>query len=667
MATVLTDGLLTESHQNSLPRTPDLTYRPDIDGLRAFAVLSVLGFHANSKLVPGGYIGVDIFFVISGFLITSIICRNLERGRFTFTDFYARRAKRIFPSLIVVLAAAWALGWFVLLTDEYQQLGKHIAAGAGFISNFALWQESGYFDKAAEYKPLLHLWSLGMEEQFYLLWPPLIVWAWKRKANILNMTCGIVAASFVINVILVSLLQSADAFYLPPTRFWELLAGGALGYAHLFRRKELSRLASLANVQAALGLALLLIAILALNGKLFFPGWWALLPTIGAMLLINAGPDAWINRNVFSSRPAVFVGLISYSLYLWHWPLLSFAYILEAGSPSPATILGALVLAFVLAWLTYLIVEKPIRAMPNRTALVLVPGLAACAFVGLVTVAHGFHPRSERYGLEKIIAVSNEKAFPGPHLRSVHTAVGYHWEQGRTSETVLFVGDSNVEQYYPRIDKILTEHPETTKGVLFVTENGCAPIPYMKEFAQRKCAGLIERAVSLAQDSHVSAVVVAARWIGYDVFNDPKAGDTALNGLKTTLSSFSQPGRRVYLVLPIPARREFDPSYMVARGINKIGFEIRQAPVHREQVTVQLAAIKSLLMKVAASAGAFTLDPLEDLCGEVYCATADNDGLPVYRDSSHLRPSYAREHVTFLDRIISDTELDGHRVTRADY
>jgi peptidoglycan/LPS O-acetylase OafA/YrhL len=653
MATVLTDSLVGGPQAASPSHSaPDLSYRPDIDGLRALAVLSVVGFHASSTLLPGGYIGVDIFFVISGFLITSIICRNLESGKFTFVDFYARRAKRIFPSLIIVLAAVWALGWFGLLSDELQQLGKHIAAGAGFISNFALWQESGYFDKAAEYKPLLHLWSLGIEEQFYLLWPLIMVWAWRRKANIFNVACGIVALSFVINVVLVSLWQSADAFYLPPTRFWELLAGGALGYAHLFRKKELSRFESLTNVQSVVGSALLLIAILSFGGKLLFPGWWALMPTWGALLVINAGPEAWINRNVFSRRPVVFVGLISYPLYLWHWPLLSFAHILEAGSLSAITVWGAVGLAFVLASLTYVFVEKPIRSQPNRAALVLVPGLAVCACFGIATFARELHPRSERYGLEKIIAATNEKAFPGPHLKSIQTPVGYLWAQGRTSQTALFVGDSNAEQYYPRIDKILTENPKTTKGVLFVTENGCAPIPYMERFAQHKCAGLVERALSLAQDSKITDVVIAARWIGYDAFQDPVASEQAYTALESTLSNFRRSGRNVYLILPIPAMKEFDPFYMVSRGIYKFGFEIVQGPVDRKQVTAQLAPITSQLVKIANSAGARVIDPVSELCGEVLCATTDNDGLPVYRDLSHLRPSYVRDHIRFLDDVV---------------
>src|SRR5206468_12832751 len=216
-----------------------LNYRPEIDGLRAVAVLSVIGFHAEPRIFPGGYVGVDIFFVISGFLITSIILRQLDLGTFSFLDFYARRCKRILPALIVVLAAVLAFGWMFLLPGEYEHLGRHTLAGAGFISNFVFWIESGYFDTAAGSKPLLHLWSLGVEEQFYLLWPPVLAWAWRRKSDAFNVTVGIVSVSFAINVILVSLWQAADMYFLLPIRVWELLLGGALAHVHIFRKQEL--------------------------------------------------------------------------------------------------------------------------------------------------------------------------------------------------------------------------------------------------------------------------------------------------------------------------------------------------------------------------------------------------------------------------------------------
>lgn len=175
-------------------------YRADIDGLRAIAVLSVVIFHAFPTMLPGGFVGVDIFFVISGFLISSIILGSLIENKFSFTQFYTSRIKRIFPALILVLVLSHAFGWFALLSDEYKQLGKHIASGAGFMSNFTLWQESGYFDNTAETKPLLHLWSLGIEEQFYIIWPLTLWIAWKYKTNILTLTLTLATGSLLFNL-----------------------------------------------------------------------------------------------------------------------------------------------------------------------------------------------------------------------------------------------------------------------------------------------------------------------------------------------------------------------------------------------------------------------------------------------------------------------------------
>ena len=175
-------------------------YRPDIDGLRAIAVLAVVIFHAFPKTIKGGFIGVDIFFVISGYLISTIIFENLEKGTFSFFEFYARRIKRIFPALILVLIACFIFGWFSLFPDELQQLGKHIASGAGFVSNFVFWDEAGYFDKSADTKPLLHLWSLGIEEQFYIFWPLLLWLAWKQKFNLLAITIFLTLTSFILNL-----------------------------------------------------------------------------------------------------------------------------------------------------------------------------------------------------------------------------------------------------------------------------------------------------------------------------------------------------------------------------------------------------------------------------------------------------------------------------------
>ena len=367
-------------------------YRPDIDGLRALAILPVVGFHAFPAWFPGGFIGVDVFFVISGFLISTIIFKSLDRSDFSFIDFYARRIRRIFPALLVVLVASFVLGRHVLFDSELRMLGRHIAAGAGFVQNFVLWHEAGYFDLASELKPMLHLWSLAVEEQFYLAFPLLMWAAWRLRVNLLIPVIVIFLASFAAN--LYGIRHDAVAtFFAPQTRFWELMAGAILAW---FSRGDTAGAdmrcqaayppAVVSSIVSFVGLSLVLLAIFGLDRSVPYPGAWALLPVLGTVLLIFSGPAASVNRFVLSNRFAVFVGRISYPLYLWHWPLLSFQAIVNGGSSNGDQRFLAVLLSFILAWLTFRFVERPVRESNRRRTLVtgnLVLGISAMAVLGL--------------------------------------------------------------------------------------------------------------------------------------------------------------------------------------------------------------------------------------------------------------------------------------------
>jgi len=348
---------------------PAPRHRPDIDGLRAIAILSVLGFHAFSSVFPGGFVGVDIFFVISGYLISGILLRGLEGNRFQISTFYARRIKRIFPALALVLLATGIAGWYLLLADEFRALAKETAAGAGFVANITYWKETGYFDQANALKPLLHLWSLGVEEQFYLVWPLLLAITWKRRMNPLAVTSALLLVSFILNVARVRNHEAAT-FYLITFRFWELALGGTYACWEVRRahrsdvppqRSFTKDVPAVSNTLAACGLFALLVSIVLLHSTLLWPGWWAVPPTAGSLMLIAAGPNAWVNRNVLAARPMVFVGLISYPLYLWHWPLLSFSRIVNTEATTALMNSLLLLLAGLLAWLTYKFVERPVR------------------------------------------------------------------------------------------------------------------------------------------------------------------------------------------------------------------------------------------------------------------------------------------------------------------
>jgi len=443
-------------------------YRPDIDGLRAIAVLSVVAFHAFPSLIRGGFVGVDVFFVISGFLISSIIFGSLEKNSFSFLDFYTRRVNRIFPALLLVLVVTWGFGWFSLLADEYTQLGKHIAGGAAFVSNYVLLGEAGYFDNSAETKLLLHLWSLGIEEQFYLVWP-LMVWAaWKVRVNALILIVLVGGISFALNILNVH-SDSVGTFYSPQTRFWELLVGSLLAYVTLHKHQhfQISREISgptARNILSMTGLALLATAFALTTKSNQFPGWWAVLPTVGAALIISAGPFAWLNKNVLSSRLLVWFGLISFPLYLWHWPLLTFARIINSGTPSIEMRCSAIAAAVVLSWLTYRLIELPLRNTSSKARVVFFLAImGAVGTLGYITFTSG--------GLTNRPTVQNSKAINEQfvattgwkYAKNDTCLTRYNFEYAKTlpwwfcstnrdqPPTTVIIGNSYANHLYPGI------------------------------------------------------------------------------------------------------------------------------------------------------------------------------------------------------------------------
>ncbi len=443
-------------------------YRPDIDGLRAIAILSVVAFHAFPGFMKGGFIGVDIFFVISGYLISTIIFENLEQDTFNLSEFYIRRIKRILPALILVLVSCFIFGWNVLFADEFKQLGKHILAGASFVSNIVLWKEVGYFDNTAESKPLLHLWSLGIEEQFYIIWPLLLWFAWRRNFNLLIITIFVATVSFALNVY--GLKQDAVAtFYSPQTRFWELLSGSLLAWVTLYRnrKKQIVDNNMLPHALSFSGLFLLAYGLWRINKDLSFPGIWALIPVIGAVLIISAGPKAWPNRTILSSKPFVWLGLISFPLYLWHWPLLSFARVIESQTPDKNIRMATVLLSIMLAWLTYKFVELPIRfgkpikaKVSSLIVLLLLVGLA------------GYNIYS-RDGLKfremiknNISLTSGEDGGDGGHMikkcgiqeESVRKIFQVCAEDKRGNVRFALMGDSKADAMYPGL--VRTSSPE---------------------------------------------------------------------------------------------------------------------------------------------------------------------------------------------------------------
>ena len=483
-------------------------YRADIDGLRAVAVLSVLAYHAMPLWLPGGFIGVDVFFVISGFLITSLILGNLARGSFSITEFYGRRVKRIFPALLVVLLATYVCGWQVLLADEYAQLGAHIAGGASFVSNLLLWHESGYFDNASYSKPLLHLWSLGIEEQFYVLWPWLLCLAHRRAWPAPALLVVLIALSFAANLVRLE-HDSVAAFYAPDARFWELFCGALLAY----RQRGLPRVEA-PPMSSALGMALIVSGLFIISEQSPFPGVWAAMPVIGAVLVITAGPQAWLNRVVLSAPTMVWFGRISFPLYLWHWSLLSYLRILVGGVPPIELCLGAAALAVLLAWLTYRWVEHPVRFGPSdeRRAVSLATLLALFGAVGYLTYGlHGLPARAVAELNESNSALL-EWQFPNSdecrHALGANMTFCVSFGDG-AHPRVAVLGDSTAHALAPGLAARELEHGA---GLINIGSFGCPPIRGLVEAASWKkgsdCVTGTRRSYELVARSKSIEVVV---------------------------------------------------------------------------------------------------------------------------------------------------------------
>ena len=469
----------------------------------------VMNFHAFPNAVPGGFVGVDVFFVISGFLITGIITRELELGRFNLIEFYNRRIRRIFPALIVVLAATLVLGWFWMLPQAFAQLGSDAFASAAFLANIAQLLQSGYFDVESAKKPLLHLWSLGIEEQFYLVWPLLLMLATGFRTPIMAMAAMLAIASFLLNVALIG-SNPVATFYLPFTRAFELLTGAVLarGWIHLDQSSAAS------NWRASIGMALIAVAAAMLDSHRAFPGWWAVLPVAGSALLLSA-PAAWVNRVALASPPLVWIGLISYPLYLWHWPLLVFGGIIKFGPltlPERELILLASAL---LAWATYRFVEIPFRfGLPSRRKMFsLGAGMAMVAIAGFAVIwGRGFDFRLPPE-IRAMASVQTERLkfrFGECLLDLSHqTAFADACVERDRRPLVLMWGDSTAGALLPGLRKA----QETRNfGIAQLTSNSCIPALNADIVSAPNCRAMNDRVFALVRQIKPDIVLLHGTW-----------------------------------------------------------------------------------------------------------------------------------------------------------
>lgn len=663
------------------PEIHTLKYRPDIDGLRALAVLAVVLFHTGLNWLPGGFIGVDIFFVISGYLISGIIIQGLEKGSFSFATFYTRRVKRIFPALVLVMAASWAAGMVLLLPDELMSLGRHILAGATFSNNFQLWSETGYFDTEAELKPLLHLWSLGIEEQFYVLWPLFLFLIWKFRLRAWPPVTAVLLLSLVLNLYWTP-RDAATAFFLPHTRFWELALGAWLALAQTHRQSWPGRVVATLvagrlrlNAVAATGMALLALGFFAITDEAGFPGAWALLPTMGALLLIMAGPTAWINRKLLANPLAVFIGLISYPLYLWHWPLFSFAEILSNGEAGVSVKLALAAAALALAWLTYRYVENPVRFGEIRLS----SGRALNVWllsVLLVVVGALGERTYDKDGAP--FGGSNQSPFAWPNSlkRQAACSNSYGYEgsfclQSDDSKrlSVALIGDSHANQYYPGLQSHLARRGES---LLHLGEAGCLPylgVDTVSAERKRDCQTYTSRALQIVlNDPGIKTVVLASRGPSYvsgrgwgkvddkslrllDVLEpaEPDSNRAVFErALERTVAAITASGRKLIFILDNP-ELGFRPQECHSPDGLLFKRKLR-APcaVPRSLVDERQRAYRESVFRVLGRhPEVWVVDPMLALCDSDYCHAQNAEGM-LYRDDDHFSMAGSRYVVSRL-------------------
>lgn len=635
-------------------------YRADIDGLRAVAVIAVILFHAFPGKMPGGFVGVDVFFVISGFLITGIIYNNLKKGSFSFYDFWARRIRRILPALLFVIIAVFIAGWFYLLPTEFETLKSHIKWGLAFAANFKLNSEVGYFDVSADLKPLLHLWSLAIEEQFYLIWPAIMFVCSRRRLNLLTSTILLASASFFCRKLF---LHTGEAsFYMPWTRFWELLIGAVIAiyyedysaqfvkYFEIYEKRirpfflkdadAAKGFKVVREILSCLGISLITYACFKFDKSTPFPSKMTFIPVVGASLLIIAGRDAWFNKNILSSRPMVFVGLISFPLYLWHWPLLSYLRIIQ-GDPSWEFKLIAVGFSFCLAVFTYYSIESVMRFELGKFHWRAPALLIVASALILVTKYSHIDPYSIKFGVEKINSAIDTWVFPTPKMtiKEFPNGLPYYEISTENSKKVLLIGNSHMCQWAPAFEKIasIDNHFPT---VLFVDVSGCeGPIPRP---AIQKTYDQIKDLILSGED--FESIFWASHWKGFE--KEIQAG--LVDGL---LDAASKRNQRIFLILDYPEGPEFDPRSMIRRKLSG-GFELGPSFISKNEAIQRQKKETELLVPRVQHFGAKLINPIESLCHNDKCPIRDADGYPLYKDSHHFGPYASTKHLTFIQEKI---------------
>ncbi|KQR72927.1 acyltransferase family protein [Rhizobium sp. Leaf341] len=641
--------------------TAHLQYRADLDGLRALAILPVVLFHADIPLFRGGFVGVDVFFVLSGYFMAKIILSDLAAGTFSFADFYIRRIRRIIPALFTMMAITAVFAWFRLMPQEFRYFGDSVRAAALFSANILFRQESGYFDISAEMKPLLHTWSLSMEEQFYILFPIslLLVFTYARRF-LLHITGALILISFA--ACLWATGHSPEkAFFLLHFRVWELLIGALVAFAPRPAYSE-----RMATFLSAAGLAAILAAIFLYSSTTPFPGPFAAVPVLGAALVVHAGATSWFPAGILTNRVAVFIGRISYSLYLWHWPIIVF-YRYETGHHlTLSDSVLVVVLSFVCASLSWRFIEQPARYSPIFRSRRLVLSLlgttmaAAAGFGVLVTRYDGLPQRlpadvfalySATYDQSPFFAPKCFTDTDGQGLQTQSIREGAVCPMGAPSggaPRFIVWGDSHAAAIAPAIDAAARK---AGLSGLFVARASCPPLPdavFGPERVVERCRETLSATLSLIERTKAPYVFLVGYWPKY-VHRTELAGEGVFfntseplllpdwsapvrDSLRATIGALTKQGTRTILVQDVPEMGVKVPEALARAKMTgessdfslPLGYTLQRQKLARDMLT-----------ELARETGALIVDPFTALCDEARCHPVAAGNI-LYRDGDHL-------------------------------
>ncbi len=606
------------------------TYRPDIDGLRAVAVLAVLLFHCQVPGVTGGFVGVDVFFVISGYVITKSLTYDLDNGQFSILRFYDRLVILIFPALIFTFAVCWIAAWLLFLPADFLDFSRSLIASAASLGNIYFWKYSGYFDAGAHLRPLLHTWSLSVEEQFYLIMPATLWLAHKYlNSRYILVFLLAAAASFALSIDALWVAPTAN-FFLLPTRAWELLIGCMLA----LRSVQLGT-RSLREGAGLLGMALFGYAVFSYTEATPFPGPTALAPCLGAALIITAGESGTSSvSRLLSWKPIVAVGLISYSLYLFHWPIIAFVRYATLQDLTAPEIVVIIVTAFGLAGLSWKFIEQPVRnsTMGFKRGMPLIAGVSSVAVLMLVglfgVVSDGAKSRFPEVVQEASVEQNiwrTGTCFLLNHDFRVWTFAACARTPPQPTKVLLW-GDSFAAHYSAGL--LADGHTLSAQFVQY-TAAGCPPILSYYSYARPNCQAFNKNALNIIRDHHIEKVILSARWT--------EIRGRGFGGLKETIEALKAEGVEVWVIGQSP---EFPA------GVDLIAYRNRTKAEAGRAASWPISVDPNINARLRkATGGAHFIDPLARLCDQNECPYTDGSHL-LYADYGHFSEYGSAQAVT---------------------